>query len=64
MENKKPLSTFREVHQKVQEALSHAREVREKDAVGYVLFEILKPIASLETFAQARSPVNERYRLW
>ena len=32
--------------------------------IGYVLFEILKPIASLETFAQARSPVNERYRLW
>lgn len=32
MESKKPLSPFQEVHKKVQEALDHAREVREKDA--------------------------------
>jgi hypothetical protein len=31
MESKKPLSPFQEVHKKVQEALAHAREVREKE---------------------------------
>jgi len=32
MESKKPLSPFQVVHKKVQEALDHAREIREKDA--------------------------------
>ena len=32
MQSKKPLSPFQEVHKKVQEALDHAREIREKDA--------------------------------
>jgi len=32
MESEKPLSPFQEVHKKVQEAVDHAREVREKEA--------------------------------
>jgi hypothetical protein len=32
MENSKPLSPFQEVHKKVQEALAHARQIREKEA--------------------------------
>ena len=54
MENKKPLSTFREVHRKVQEALSHAREVREKDA------ELRKKRAEEEVLREEFDRVSKR----
>ena len=54
MENKKPLSTFREVHHKVQEALSHAREVREKDA------ELRKKRAEEEVLREGFDRVSKR----
>jgi hypothetical protein len=32
MESKKPINPFQDVHEKAQEAIDHAREVREKEA--------------------------------
>ena len=32
METEKPLSPFQEVHKRIQEALGHSREVREREA--------------------------------
>ena len=32
MESKKPLNPFEDVHKKAQDAIDHAREVREKEA--------------------------------
>jgi|SRR5271167_1914078 len=54
MESKKPLSPFQEVHKKVQDALDHAREVRERDA------ELRKKRAEEESVREGSTVPNSK----